>query len=157
STSSAITQAINQDASTTTLVSSANPSVFGQSVTFTATVVANAPGSGLPTGSVTFFDGAASIGTGSLNSSGQATLTTSALSVGSPMIPVSYTGDTNFLASTSAAVTQIVDQDGTTTTLISSVNPSVFGQSVTFTATVVADSPGAGMPTGSVTFFDGAA
>ena len=58
----------------------ANPSVVGQSVTFTATVTAAAPGSGIPAGTVTFKDGASTIGTGTL-SGGVATFSTS-LAVG---------------------------------------------------------------------------
>jgi hypothetical protein len=43
----------------------------------------------------------------------------------------------------------------TTVALGSSVNPAVTGQSVTFTATVATVAPGAGTPTGTVTFKDG--
>jgi len=132
-----------------------NPSTASQAVTLTATVVAVAPGSGTPTGTVTFFDGGSSIGTGTLNSSGQATLTTAALAVGSHSLTAQYGGDTNFLGSTAAAVSQTVKTAGkqaTTTTLSSSLNPAPFGQPVTFTATISAPS---GTPTGSVTFSDG--
>ena len=84
------------------VVSSANPSVFGQSVTFTATVTANAPGSGTPTGTVTFMDGSTTLGTGTLNGSGVATFSTSGLSVGSHSITAVYGGDTDFTTSTSS-------------------------------------------------------
>jgi hypothetical protein len=154
STSANLLQTVNQDGSTTTVTSSANPSVFGQTVTFTATVSAVTPGSGTPTGTVTFKDGAISIGSGTL-SAGSATLSTSSLSVGTHTITVSYVGDTNFTASTSASLQQTVNQDGSTTTVTSSVNPSVFGQTVMFRATVSALAPGAGTPTGIVTFKDG--
>src|SRR5206468_12654809 len=50
----------------TTLTSSPNPSTTGQAVTLTATVSPVAPATGTPTGSVTFKDGAATIGTGTL-------------------------------------------------------------------------------------------
>ena len=53
---------VSQSSTTTTLTSSANPSVTGASVTFTATVAAVSPGSGTPTGTVTFKDGATIIG-----------------------------------------------------------------------------------------------
>jgi hypothetical protein len=156
STSSAITQVVNQDMTTSVVASSANPSVFGESDTFTATVTANAPGSGIPTGMVTFLDGSATLGTETLNSSGVATFSTSALTVGSHSITVVYGGDTDFTTSASATVTQVVDKDATTSFVVSSANPSVFGQSVTFTATVAASAPGSGTPTGMVTFMDGA-
>ena len=144
-------------ANTTTLVSSSqNSSVFGQLVTFTATVSAVAPGAGTQTGTVTFLDGGSSIGTGTL-SGGQASFTTSALAVGNHTITTSYGGDANFNGSTGslAGNPQVVNKSNTTTAVTSSPNPSVFGQSVTFTATVSAIAPGAGTQTGTVTFFDG--
>jgi hypothetical protein len=142
-------QTVNQDGTSTSLSSSLNPSTHGQSVTFTATVTANPAGSGTPTGTVTFLDGATTLGTGGL-SGGVATFTT-ALSGGFHTITASYGGDTNFTGSTSAALTQTVTQDNTTTTVVSSQNPSANGQSVTFTITVVAVAPGTGVPTGTVT------
>jgi Bacterial Ig-like domain (group 3)/Autotransporter beta-domain len=148
-TSSPLTQVVNPGATAVALGSSQNPSTFGQSVTFTATVT----DSGTPTGTVTFKDGAATLGTGTLNGSGQATLTTSSLSVGSHTITAEYGGDSNHSASTSPPLTQVVNQSSTTVTLASSLNPSEFGQAVTFTATV---SDSGGTPTGTVTFKDGA-
>jgi hypothetical protein len=144
----------NRASTTTTLASSPNPSTFGQSVNFTAAV---SSGSGTPTGAVAFFDGATNIGSGALNGSGQATLSTAMLAVGSHSITASYGGDANFNTSTSSALTQVVKQASTTTVVTSSANPSVSGQSVAFTATVAVVSPGAGTPSGSVTFKDGAA
>src|SRR5439155_1298694 len=154
STSAVLTQIVKQ-ATTTSLASSVNPSVFGQSVTFTATVSAV---SGTPTGTVTFMDGATTLGTGTLSKKGQtvqATFSTSALSVASHSITAVYGGDTNFQISTSSALSQTVKQAATTTTVVSSLNPSAFGQAVTFTATVNVTAPGAGTPTGTVTFKDG--
>jgi len=155
STSAALTQTVNQDGTSTVVTASANPSVYGQSVTFTATVSAAAPGSGTPTGSVTFMDGSTSLGSGTLDCSGRATISTRTLTVGSQSITASYGGDSNFITSTSPTLNQAVNQDGTSTALSSSVYPSVYGQSVTFTATVSAAVPGSGTPTGSVTFMDG--
>src|SRR5207244_38522 len=100
STSAALTQTVNQASTTTAVTSSANPAVFGQPVTFTATVSAVAPSVGTPTGTVTFRDGTTAPGTATLTN-GTATLTTSGLSVGSHTITVVYGGDTNFLSSTS--------------------------------------------------------
>jgi hypothetical protein len=141
---------------TTAVTSSVNPSVSGQSVTFTATVSPVAPGAGNPTGTVTFLDGGSPIGTGTL-ASGVATFTTSALAVGSHTLTTSYSGDTNFNGSTGSLTgnPQVVSKAITATAVISSVNPTVFGQSVTFTATVSPVAPGAGTPTGTVTFLDG--
>jgi hypothetical protein len=154
-TSSTFTQNVNQASTTTGLTSSANPSVSGQGVTFTATVAAVSPGAGTPTGNVTFYDGATVLGSGTLNGGDIATYTTSALSTTSHSITAVYVGDTNFATGTSSVVTQLVNQDGSTTAVTSSANPSSFGQTVTYTATVAANSPGSGTPTGTVTFHDG--
>jgi len=156
STSNLVSQVVNKDNSATAVVSNINPSVFGQTVTFTATVTAVAPGSGVPTGSVTFFLDGTPTAPILLNPSGQATFSTSALAVGTHTITATYGGDPGFNGSTSPAVSQVVNKADTTTTLLSSVNPSLVGQSVTFTATVTAVAPGAGTPTGTVDFFDGA-
>src|SRR5439155_1886092 len=90
STSTALSQGISKAGTSTAVVSSANPSVWGQSVTFTATVSASAPGAGTPTGSVTFLDGGSSIGSGTLDTSLQVTLATASLSVGGHSITASY-------------------------------------------------------------------
>jgi uncharacterized repeat protein (TIGR01451 family) len=140
---------------TTAVMSSVNPSVFGQPVTFTATVAVAAPGAGTASGTVNFFDGATPLGTGTL-SGGTTLLTTSTLAVGSHPITAAYGGDTNFNSSTSAILNQVVNKAATSTVVTSSANPSVFGQPVTFTGTVTANPPGAGTPTGTVQFFDGA-
>ena len=149
STSNLLTQTVNQQASTTAVSSSANPSALGASVTFTATVT----GAGAtPTGTVTFKDGATTLGSGTL-SSGQATYSTSSLALGAHSITAVYGGDSNYSGSTSPVLTQTVTANSSSTAITSSVNPSTFGQSVTFTATAT----GSGVtPTGTVTFKDGA-
>lgn len=140
-------------ATNTAVVSSASPSVAGQSVKFTATVTSGTAGT--ITGTVTFFDGTTTLGSGPVGTGGVAIYTTSSLGVGSHSITASYGGDANFSASTSSpALSQVVNQANTTTTVLSSANPSVSGQAVTFTATVTAVAPGAGTPSGSVTFSD---
>ncbi len=152
SSSSAITTfVVNQASVTGTLTSSANPSTGGSSVTFTDTLAVVAPGAGSPTGTVTFKDGATTLGTGTVTS-GKATFATSALANGSHPITAVYGGDTDFAGSTSNTVTQVVTQISTTTGLASSANPAAPGAAVTFTATVTASS---GTPTGTVTFNDG--
>ena len=68
-------------------------------------------------------------------------------------ITASYSGDTNFTTS-SGSLLQTVNKASTTTTITNVTNPSVFGQSVTFTATVTAAGAGVGTPTGTVHFVD---
>jgi hypothetical protein len=103
---------VNNADTTTALDSSANPSVYGQEVTFTATVTVNDPGSGLPTGTVTFLDGSTVLGTGTLDDNGQATFTTSALQIGDHPITAVYGGDSNFNGSMSGILTQTVNPPG---------------------------------------------
>jgi hypothetical protein len=138
--------------STTAVTSSKNPSNWGDAVTFTATVTGSG-GTGVPSGSVTFFDSSTPLGTAMLNGGGVATFTISALAVGSHMITATYGGDTRFAGSTGPLNTtpQVVNQAITTTTVSSSENPSNWGDAVTFAATVGSS---AGFPSGSVTFFD---
>jgi Bacterial Ig-like domain (group 3) len=155
STSSVLTQTVNQSATATTVTSSVDPSVSGQSVTFTANVNATGGGAGAVAGTVTFKDGAATLGTGTLNGSDVAMFATTALSVNAHSITAVYGGNTSFAASTSAVLTQTVHQSPTTTIVTSSANPSKPGKSVTFTATVSASGAGTGTPTGTVTFKDG--
>jgi len=62
-----------------------------------------------PSGTVTFEDGPTTLGSGTLNSSGQAMFTTSTLTVGSHSITASYGGDTTFKEGTSPKFTQTVN------------------------------------------------
>jgi hypothetical protein len=154
STSAAFGETVSQDATGTVLTSSAATAVFGQSVTFTATVSASSPGSGTPTGTVTFKDGSTTLGTGTL-SNGKATLKVSNLAVAGHTITAVYGGDANFQANTSAGLTETINQASSAAVVTASANPVALGQSVTFTVTVSATAPGAGTPTGTVTFNDG--
>ena len=151
SVSAPITQTVNKAATTSTVTSSVNPSSWHQAVTFTATV--QGAFGGTPTGTVSFKNGGAVLGTVPLNASGVATFTTSALSVAVHSIKITYPGDTDFAASTSSPLAQTVVKAATTTTLVSSLNPSNSGQSVTFTATIT-PAFGGGV-TGTVNFKDG--
>jgi Bacterial Ig-like domain (group 3)/FG-GAP-like repeat len=135
---------------TTTITSSSNPSDFGQSVTFSATVAVKA--SGTPTGTVKFMDGSTILGTSPLTG-GTAKFSTATLAVGHHRITASYSGDTTFAGSTSPPLHQFVNRATTTTMLVSSVNPVTPGLSVTFTATVVPQY--SGTPTGTITFKNG--
>jgi streptogramin lyase len=136
---------------TTTLRTSAPIAVFGQPATLTATVSSPA---GTPTGTVIFKDLNTVLGTAPVNAAGQATLTRS-LGVGVHSLTASFVGNSAFAPSRSAFVTETVNRAATTVALSPSINPTGTGHPVTFTATVSAVAPGAGSPTGTVTFFDG--
>jgi uncharacterized repeat protein (TIGR03803 family) len=134
-------------ASKTTVATSGSPELYGQPVTFTATMT-SADGS-IPDGeTVTFFAGSTEIGTGITNG-GVATFTTSSLAAKTYTIKASYPGDSTFKKS-SGTVKQVVTPYSTTTTLTSSLNPSNYGQPVTWTATVTSN--GGPVPTGKVKF-----
>jgi hypothetical protein len=145
STSTAVTQTVNKQASTTTLYSLTNPSSFGQAVVFRAIVSPSQA-----TGTVQFLDGSTVLGSAAV-SNGAASLTASSLAVGVHSIVASYSGDSADTASTSAALTMTVNKAASNVTVTSSMNPAVAGQSVTFTATVTPASA-----TGTVQFLDGA-
>ena len=129
---------------TVALTSGLNPSTYGDTVIFTATV---SPATA--TGSVTFKDGSTVLGTGTL-SGGVATFSTSTLTAGSHSTTALYNGDSSYNSATSAALSQTVTRATTTVTLSSGTNPSTYGDNVTF---IVAISPATA--TGSVTFKDG--
>ncbi len=151
-----LAQVVKGYETTTTVTSSANPSVYGESVKFTATITSTGTGE---TGTMTFKNGSVTLGTGTV-SGGKATFTTSAtaltVSTAGHSITAVYSGDSNFLGSTSAALKQIVDEATTSTTVKSSLNPSTSGQTVTFTATVKEKAASTVTPTGTVNFMDGA-
>ena len=135
---------------TTLLGSSSNPSAFGQTVTFKASVTSQS--SGTPTGTVTFTNGSTAMCNGVTLSGGIATCTYSTLPVGSDIVTATYSGDSNFSGS-SGSVSQTINKTIPTTTLTSSLNPSGLGQPVTFTAQITPQY--GGQATGTVTFKDG--
>ena len=152
STSSALLQRIAYRPSATTIISSTNRAWAGSIVTFTATVSGS---NGMPTGTVVFsYDETNNLGSNTLNGSGMASVTTSALPVaGSPhSVTAVYRGDSTFIGSTST-LSQVIDFAPSTTTIGSLPNPAWAASNVTFTATV----SGSGvMPTGTVVFsYDG--
>ena len=100
------------------------------------------------TGTVTFTDGGTTIGTAPIVG-GTATITVPSLPIGSNPITATTSGDTNNNPATSAPTTVTVAKPTPTVTIASSLNPSIFGQAVTFTATVPSG------VTGTITFLDG--
>ncbi len=140
----------------TSVGSSAATAVYGQPVTLTANVrptsaASNAP---VPAGSVQFYDTTTNtnLGTVPVSPSGVATLNVSNLVPGNHAIRASYTSTNNYRASQDT-LTQVVSAASTTTTVAAGPPNPVYGQSLTFTATVNAASPGSGTPAGTVQFY----
>jgi large repetitive protein len=132
------------------LSASTRSAVYSQSITFVATVSA---ASGTPTGTVTFSDGGTTLGTVNLNAADQATLTTSALTIGSHSITASYSGDADDEGVTTTPVVESVSQAATQVVLVPQPgfkkNKLV---SLTLKAEVQPIAPGGGVPSGTLTF-----
>jgi hypothetical protein len=157
STSAAFSELIKLASTSTMLSTSADTVPVGTSVTFTATVTSSI--SVTPTGSVQFFDGANLLGPAVTLVNGIATYTTAALAPTPPphSITAKYLADDKNDISTSAPLTETVQQIPTVTNLSSDFNPANAGQVVTLSASVTM-APGStadGAITGTVTFNDG--
>jgi hypothetical protein len=148
--SGTVKQTVEKHPTTTSLSSSLNPSIYGQKVTWTATVTSSGPIA--PTGRVTFTWSGHTIGSAILNASGVATLTKSNLNADAFPLMAVYSGDAANVGSTSAILNQVVTQATSTATLTSSPNPSTQGQAVAFTAKIISPTV---TPTGPVTFTAG--
>jgi hypothetical protein len=143
-------------ATTVTLPAGADVS-YGGTATFTATVQVVGPGTGVPSGSVVFRDGATDLATVALNAGGTAQTTTASLAIGSHSIVAAYLGDgTNYSAAQSTAVTQKVTR-ATSNLAVTYASPSTtYPAVVGIVATVQAvGSVGTSGPSGTVEFFDG--
>src|SRR5436190_1312692 len=135
------------------VVDSPAPSAFGQSVTFTATVLGSGAGAGSPgvcAGSVPLIEGrcyaasdVSSADVVAVNASHTASFSTASLSVGDHTVVGCYSGATSFNSS-NGSVKHTVNKRDTVTTVVDSPAPSAFGQSVTFTATVRSEERGVG-------------
>ena len=134
-TTSTATQKVNKASTVTGLTSSANPSAGSQVVTFTATVAPEY--SGTPSGTVTFLDGTATMGTGSLKA-GVASFASSTLSPGTHNIAASYGGDPNFTPSVSPAMAQIVNAQDFSMAASPFSGPMHAGESANSTLTITA-------------------
>lgn len=144
-------------ASTTTSVTSSPSSITygtaGQPV-FTATVVRKSD-QGTPTGTVTFTYGTSTLCMATLSSGKASCAPTSGslLPVGSDTVTASYPGNTTY-GKSSGTTTVTVKSASTSVVVTSSANPTTYGTSPTFTATI---SSAAGTPSsGTVSFAEGA-
>ncbi len=134
--------------STTSLVSTPNPSGYSQNVRFTATVTG---GLSLPTGYITFRDSGAIIDSVALDSSGTAILNIASLAAGPHPVIAYYTGDLHHASSNSVIVRQIVGPARTTNVVSYSPDVITYGQVVTFVDTIFGTLPDGG----TVQFNDG--
>jgi hypothetical protein len=152
------TVVINPDPTSTTVTSSLNPSPEGFAVTFTATV---ADQYATARGTVNFYDGGTLIASSTANAQGVATFTTPKLIVGTHPISACLVASLDFLASSPCGSVQQVVQGvtqsplNTVTLLVSSSNPSVLGQNVTFSAAVATTGAFPQTPSGGLSFYDG--
>ena len=131
--SSGLTQTVNKKATTMTVSSSLNPSIVGEGVTYAAKV-----GPAAATGTVKFEDGGIAISGCNAQTvkSGSATCAVANLTAGSHWVKAVYSGDSNYATSTSPGLTQTVNKKATTMTVSSSLNPSIVGEGLTYTATL---------------------
>ncbi len=146
-----LTQVVINASTSIALTASANPAVYGQPLSLTATVSSNG---GQATGVVTFVNGGAAIGSAPLNSNGVAVLTLSTLSPGTDTLTATYAGDGDAGPSNSAP-TSIVVKQATSLAVVANANPAQTLSAVQFIATV--STPGAAPATGTVSFSDGTA
>ena len=119
-------------ASTTTTLSAPSSGTYGAGVTLTATV---ASGAGIPTGTVTFYNGSTSLGMGTLNGNGAAMLNTTSLPEKTDSITAAYSAEGNFAASVSPTVSIAVSAPPVTTSGSYSINASPTALTVTQGAT----------------------
>lgn len=147
--SGTVTVTVLQTAKLVVTGSPAGPIAARQSVTFTATLT---PLQQIPvSGTITFSSNGGVIGTGTLNGSEVATVTTTALPVGTDNITASFTSDGVTQSATSNIYPQVVNPDGVTLNVMASSNPATFGAPLTLTAT---GSGTNGPLTGNVQFND---
>jgi hypothetical protein len=140
----------------TVLDSSAASTVYGEPITFTATVTDAATGLPLTSGDVQFSDSQGYyLGTATLDSTGVATLTTSMVSAGASWVSAHFIGSGVYGPSSAHSLPLSIAQAQASTQVTSSPNPSAPGQAVTITATVTVNPPGEWVPGGTVTFVFG--
>jgi hypothetical protein len=168
---------VNAASTTVSVASSDTSSTASQLITFTATVAVNAPGSGIPAGTIEFFDGSTLLGTGVLHAplagasltgtllavgpepaaapnTAVATYTTTSLPLGTRSISARFVGATGFTAATAAPVTQAVVPDQVTVTVLPTTRASDGGP-VLLSASVATQPPGTAAPVGTVSFYAG--
>ena len=149
---------VNRATPTIAVSNAPNPTVFGQPVTFTATIggVGGAPVQP-QFGGVLFSEGGAHpFGSVGIGPNGTAVFSTSSLPAGTHTIAAAYTGDNNY-GPASVEFSHTVNKAATTTVVTSGSPAAAFGERVSFTVTAAAVAPGGGVPSGGTAklFVDG--
>ncbi len=155
SSSAPVVETIQQIAAVTALSANLNPISAGATLTLTGavSVIGSSTNGGVLSGTVTFSEGLIHLGTSPIDGSGHAAFNVSTLSTGSHSIVASYSGNTNYAASTSAIMVEVVQSTATTTTLTSAMTTTLSGQAAVFT---IAVNSATGIPSGNVMIDDGA-
>ncbi|HEX7654605.1 MAG TPA: Ig-like domain-containing protein, partial [Verrucomicrobiae bacterium] len=142
---------ISQGNSTTTLTASGNNLIYGQTLSLNVSVKKSGGGASQPTGNVSFLEGSLVLATQVLDANGSATLVLSnQLAVGNHLLTATYAGNAGFSASTSSAMTVVVNPVATAVTLLSNLNPARTNQIIAFAATIAAGYANGNHPTGTV-------
>jgi len=159
STSAAVSHPVTAAGTLADLVTSPDPSRYGEPFTLTATVTSST--GAIPTGEIEFFDHTGvSYGTAQLNAAGQASVPGPAnLPVGtyagssSPFraFKAVFKSNPDFATSVDPAETHVIGPADVSLALASAGSPSLAGDSVNFTGTASTGTPGQGRPTGTLT------
>lgn len=128
------------------LSASSSETSYGEPLTLTAIVAANAPGDGVPGGTVTFSNGDVALGTALLSSiasgEAEATFTTSALAAGPHEITATFNGDGNFTGSAGTTAITVTPTAELSVSILTSSNPILAGSPLTITFTAKNHGPG---------------
>jgi hypothetical protein len=146
STSSALALPVNLATTSVALSSSGSPAIVLSPIVFTAVITGNG---GVPTGTVTFYADGAAANTATLDATGKATFSDSALSVGSHTITATYNGDADDSPSNSTTLSQAVQSIPTTTSLGTGSTAGATPEAILVSTVIGRTGP---VPTGTVTF-----
>lgn len=151
SASGTLSEAVQQTASVVGLSAVSTSILTGKAATFTAVVTS---ATGVPTGTLTFHDGAIVLGNSTLDANGKASLVTTRLSTGAHTVTATYSGDANYLPATSAGLVEMVSLAQPVLSLMAPSSVGVAGLVAQFSATLGTDGVA---PTGTLSLLDGAA
>jgi hypothetical protein len=147
---------VSRGQTTTKVTVPATSGVRGEPVELTARVAVTAPARGTPSGTVRFLADGSPLGDERPVTAGTASLTTTALPVGTTQVTAVYGGDPELEPSTSAATSYGIRGAGAAVTLSTARNPVALGDTVVVEAHVTSPATLAQGPSGQVQFYDGA-